>query len=105
MAGKLSVADDATWFAAASAGAPAALRDRAAFFLERASGEDLTQRLASAGQSALANATSAAPDRATALDLLAADSLITLALLATSQQSPGDLGTVAASLRARATIA
>ena len=105
MDGELNNAEDAAWFVAASEGAPAVLRTRAAYFLDHATGDDLPGRLASAGQSALANATSTRPDRATALDLLAADSLITLALLAASQQQPGALGVIAAALRARATVA
>jgi hypothetical protein len=37
-------------------------------------------------------------DRSVALDLLAADALITLALLAQAQQAPGELGAFAASI-------
>ena len=63
-----------------------------------ADGRDLTARLADAGGRALAAAT-AARSRDGALDLLAADALITLALLAAAERDPAALEQSARMLR------
>lgn len=94
---------DGAWFDEHTAGAPAALRQRAGEFLDRAPLGDLTQRLASAGNAALAEAVRGGADRSAALSLLAADALITLALLSAAQSSPGSLGQAAMALRLQAT--
>ncbi|HEY4321859.1 MAG TPA: hypothetical protein VGM77_11865 [Gemmatimonadales bacterium] len=93
-----------SWVTQATAGAPAALRVRAGEFFEATNG-DLIDRLAAAGGAALAAASDRAGGRAAALDLLAADGLITLALLATAQRAPAELGQVAERLRQQATVA
>lgn len=92
------------WFDQATAGAPPVLRERASEFFDAASGE-LPDRLAAASGAALSAASDRAGGRAAALDLLAADGLITLALLATAQRAPEQLGRVAESLRQQATVA
>ena len=52
------------------------------------SGNSLSEVLASAGRSALDRVLSHAGDRSAALDLLAADALITLALRAQAEEAP-----------------
>jgi hypothetical protein len=54
--------------------------------------------LAAAGQTALDEVLSHAGDRSAALDLLAADALITLALLAQAETDPQRLGEFATSI-------
>lgn len=92
---------DAAWFAERTDGAPDALRERAAAFFRDADGADLVERLAVAGDHALGVAT-AARSRDGALDLLAADALITLALLAAAERDPAGLDGAARRLRERA---
>lgn len=93
------------WFAARTTGAPEALRLRAEhYFLETAL-PDLATRLSEAGRAALGAATRDGADRAAALDLLAADALITLALLACAERDPAGLGRAAAQLRVHASTA
>jgi hypothetical protein len=89
---------DDDWFVARTAGSPDALRARAASFFASAADPDLTARLADAGARALAAAT-AARSRDGALDLLAADALITLALLAAAERDPAALEQSARMLR------
>ncbi|HET6577125.1 MAG TPA: hypothetical protein VFG66_02315 [Gemmatimonadales bacterium] len=60
--------------------------------------EPLPAALASAGRAALERVVIHPGDRSVALDLLAADALITLALLAQAQRAPGELSTFAASI-------
>ena len=90
------------WFAAHTVGAPAALLRRAEHFLERAPAGDLAGRLAHAGRAALADAARDDAGRAAALDLLAADALITLALLLAAEREPASLGAAAVRLRRQA---
>lgn len=54
--------------------------------------------LAASGRRALDRVLARAGDRSVALDLLAADALVTLALLAQAQQAPERLGAFAAAL-------
>jgi len=54
--------------------------------------DSLPQALAGAGWSALSRALAQPSDRSVALDLLTADALITLALLAQAEERPEDLG-------------
>jgi len=93
---------DRAWFSSRTAGAPATLRDRAEHFFARTSGDSLAVRLAGAGSAALAAATHDGATRRAALDLLAADALITLALLASAENDPEQLGAAAAGLRTQA---
>jgi hypothetical protein len=90
------------WFAARTAGAPAALRRRAELFFSVTGPSDLATRLSDAGHAALGAAMRGGAERAAALDLLAADALITLALLAGAEADPVSLGRSAAALRVRA---
>ena len=100
----IGAAGDA-WFAAHTAGAPHALRGRAGEFFAQAAAGDLASRLAHAARAALAAATRDNAGRAAALDLLAADALITLALLHAAEVEPAHLGAAAAGLRLQATPA
>lgn len=90
---------DTRWLEARIAGAPPLLAERAGHFVAAAAGGQLPGRLAAAGGAALAAAEAQGPERAAALDLLAADALITLALLAVAEREPGDLAPIAARLR------
>jgi hypothetical protein len=89
------------WYEAESAGAPEALRARAAHYLEAAPTDvDPASGLALAASRAL-SATLAQPGgRGVALDLLAADALVTLALKAQAERDPSGLAQFAARLRA-----
>lgn len=87
------------WLDRHTAAAPPALRSRVREHV-------LTVRSEGAGPVVLAAAASRAldsvvahpGDRSVALDLLAADALITLALLAQAQEAPAELGAFATSL-------
>lgn len=88
------------WFHEESAGAPPALRARAASYLEgtAVSNDPATDLSAAAG--AALSATLAHPGgRDVALDLLAADALVTLALKAQAERHPAGLGRFASGLR------
>ncbi|HEX6615780.1 MAG TPA: hypothetical protein VF046_05695 [Gemmatimonadales bacterium] len=61
-------------------------------------GEPLPAALASAALAALDRVVVHPGDRSAALDLLAADALVTLALLAQAERAPEDLGAFATSL-------
>jgi len=89
------------WFDDKSAGAPPALRERAARYLQARSEADLPDRLAAAAVAALAVVLEhpRGGDRSVALDLLAADALVTLALLAKAEADPGGLAAFAGMLR------
>jgi hypothetical protein len=80
------VIDD--WLDQHTSQAPAALRARVAQYARSASGPTIASALAAGGQAALDRVLSHPGDRSVALDLLAADALITLALLAQSQTAP-----------------
>ena len=87
------------WLDRHTARAPGALRVRV---LEHALATDpaepLPAALARAGRRALERVLAHPGDRSVALDLLAADALITLALLAQAEQAPGELAAFATSL-------
>lgn len=73
--------------------APEALRARVLEFVRlQPPAADPTRLLAAAGLNALRRVTSHPGDRSVALDLLSADALITLALLAQAQTAPERLG-------------
>jgi len=97
----MNAADGATWFAARTAGAPAALRTQAEGCFAAAEGTDLPDRLCAAAEAALNRAIASGVHRPAALDLLAADALITLALLAQAEADPAMLGGRALAMRAR----
>ncbi len=88
---------DDGWLAAHTAAAPRVLRERVAAYAA-AEGGDWPARLAAAGRSALGHVLAHPGDRSVALDLLAADGLITLALLAQAESGPAQLGATAAAL-------
>ena len=113
------IVDSSRWFTEQSAGAPPALSARAAQYLAaQPAGSDPALALASAAREALAASLAYAGDRATsdrlldqireaaremvlkpmALDLLAADALVTLALKARAVSDPAGLGGFAAEL-------
>lgn len=100
--GLMPISDDPGWFAARSAAAPELLRARAEAYFLRTQEESGVARLEVAGARALEAAIDAGQNRAAALDLLAADALITLALLAQAEDEPARLGVLARRLRLRA---
>lgn len=93
------MSDDAAWFADRAGALAPELVGRARWYFEDAAGPSLGARLASAGEEALASAIAAGGDRAAALDLLAADALVTLALLEQAERDPAALGEAAAAIR------
>jgi hypothetical protein len=82
---------DGDWLDRHTRQAPPALRARVQQYADAASGPTLPTTLAAAAHSALDRVLTQAGDRSAALDLLAADALITLALLAQAQQAPQQL--------------
>ena len=76
------------WLDRHTSQAPAALRGRVREYALAASGSTRASALAAAGYSALARVLSHPGDRSAALDLLAADALITLALQAQAEAEP-----------------
>ena len=77
---------------------PAALRSRVELYARAAEGSSVPERLAAASCAALDQVLSHPGDRSIALDLLAADALITLALLAQAEQAPEQLEAFAESV-------
>lgn len=90
------------WLDARIAGAPATLAERVRAFLDDDAAARSSDRLAVAGRRALEAAEARGSERAAALDLLAADALITLALLDVAEHVPARLGVEAARLREQA---
>lgn len=89
----------AAWLDRHTAEAPPALRARVReHALTMPPGEGLPATLALAGRETLERVAAHPGDRSVALDLLAADALITLALLAQAQQAPEELGAFASSI-------
>ena len=87
------------WLDRHTAAAPPALRARVRErVLAVRTDEPLPAALALAGREALERVVTHPGDRSVALELLAADALITLALLAQAQTAPGELGAFAASV-------
>ncbi|MGH7594465.1 MAG: hypothetical protein ACRELE_11540 [Gemmatimonadales bacterium] len=101
----MMVASSEVWINARTQGAPVALRLRVQEFFVQTPTIDLATRLSDAGRAALGAAMGEGADRAAALDLLAADALITLALLAGAERDPASLGSMAAQLRVHASTA
>jgi hypothetical protein len=88
----------ADWLERHTRQAPPALQARVAHSALQAEGASLAERLASAGHAALDEVLSHAGDRSAALDLLAADALITLALLSQAEFGPDSLEEFATSI-------
>jgi hypothetical protein len=86
------------WLNQRTTHAPSALRERVRQYALSASGASHATALAGAGQSALERVLSHPGDRSAALDLLAADALITLALLAQAEAAPDRLEEFATSV-------
>jgi hypothetical protein len=91
------VSEDAAWLEAQLGAAPPALRDRARAYAGETSGP-LPERLARAARQALAAVLARPGDRSVALDLLAADALVTLALKAQASRDPAGLARFAGAL-------
>lgn len=90
---------DCSWFESQCAGAPEPLRECAArYFQQTADGGRLPVRLADSARAALSAVLARPGDRSVALDLLAADALVTLALKAQAGASPGELDRFAGEL-------
>jgi hypothetical protein len=88
-----------SWLDRHTAAAPAALRGRVLdYALARSAEAPVAELLARAGRRALDQVVAHPGDRSVALDLLAADALITLALLAQAESCPAELDEFAASL-------
>ena len=88
----------AEWLERHTASAPLPLRARVLdHALATPVADTLPAVLARAGREALEQVVQHPGDRSVALDLLAADALITLALLAQAQDAPAELGAFAAS--------
>jgi hypothetical protein len=83
------------WLDRHTSQAPTALRARVEQYAHAASGPSLPASLVAASQTALDRALSHPADRSGALDLLAADALITLALLAQAEAAPHNLEALA----------
>jgi hypothetical protein len=88
----------ADWLEQHTSQAPAALRERVTQLALRASGDSLPATLAAAGENALRGVLACPGDRTAALDLLAADALVTLALLAQAETGPERLEQFATSI-------
>lgn len=89
----------ADWLDQYTSQAPAALRARVREHAEPAGTTvPLPVALAAAGRRALDRVVDHSGDRSVALDLLAADALVTLALLAQAQAAPERLGEFATSV-------
>jgi hypothetical protein len=88
-----------SWLDQHTGRAPDALRQRVLEYAAAAPPKpDLADTLADAGAAALERVLSCSGDRSVALDLLAADALVTLALLAKARHAPADLGSFAAAI-------
>lgn len=90
----------ADWFDRQCDGAPTELVGRAGEFVRVVGSVVSPDALARAGAVALAQAIDQAGDRRSALDLLAADALVTLALAAQVEHDPAALERFASSLLA-----
>ena len=87
------------WLELHTAGAPPALRARVwEHAVASPPAAPVPAALAHSGREALERVVTHPGDRSVALDLLAADALITLALLAQAQLAPDELGAFAASI-------
>jgi predicted kinase len=89
-----------SWLDERGSGAPAALLERARYYLAQVEpSSDPADDLARAGLVALDATVGSPGDRRAALDLLAADGLVTLALLVRAETEPAALADFAARIR------
>ncbi len=88
------------WLEAQLAGAPIELAERTRYFLRQSPSAD-PEGLALAAEQALTRAIATSPDRRAALDLLAADALVTLALAASVELDPAGFERLAIAIRER----
>jgi hypothetical protein len=88
---------DDSWLTEQSLGAPDALRERVMCYVAEHRGP-LPERLGAAARTALDAVLAHPGDRSVALDLLAADALVTLALKAQAKHDPRQLARFAAEL-------
>jgi hypothetical protein len=86
------------WLARHTSRAPAALQTKVKEFALTTAGPTPADALAAAGQAALERVLTHPGDRSAALDLLAADALITLALLAQAESAADRLEEFATSV-------
>jgi hypothetical protein len=87
------------WIAERTAAAPPVLRARVGEYLDQTPTRGtIAARLATAAGLALDRVLARGQERSAALDLLAADSLVTLALLAQAEEAPAGLEAFAADL-------
>ncbi len=86
------------WVQRRSEAAPPLLRERVLHYVPSVAVASAPSALAGAAWEALAAVEQHAGDRSAALDLLAADALITLALLAQAEDEPDQLAEFAGSL-------
>ena len=86
------------WLDRHTSQAPTALRARVEQYAHAASGASLATSLVAASHAALDRALSHPADRSGALDLLAADALITLGLLAQAETAPENLEELATAI-------
>ncbi len=92
MAGGRPLSATLAWVDRHSAAAPPVLRARVRELAAGVpEGASIADTLAEAGRRTLAAVARHPGDRSAALDLLAADALVTLALLAQAEAAPGDL--------------
>jgi hypothetical protein len=92
------VSVDADWLLQHTRNSPSLLRARVQQYAGAAQGPTIAATLSSAAGAALTHVLSHPGDRSIALDLLAADALITLALLAQAQTAPEQLEDFAVSV-------
>lgn len=98
MAGR--VTEPGAWLGERLAGAPEALRARVSDWAPAASSDaDLAEDLVAGACRALEEAVGQGRDRAAALDLLAADALVTLGLLRQAETEPEKLASFAQRIR------
>lgn len=90
--------DSKDWLDRHTSRAPAALRDRVSEYALAATEANRVSALAAAAQAALGRVLSHPGDRSAALDVLAADALITLALQAQAEAAPERLEVFATSV-------
>jgi hypothetical protein len=94
----VSAAD--VWIRERTDGAPSELRERVLRWVALTDPDHyLPERLALAGHAALEAAVHSGRDRSVALDLLAADALVTLSLQAQAERDPARLGAFAQAVR------
>jgi hypothetical protein len=86
------------WLDRHTSRAPSALRNRVREYVSATTDPDPVTALADAAQAALGRVLSHPGDRSAALDLLAADALITLALQAQAENAPEQLEEFATSV-------